>query len=125
MSIYVGTNVKVVDKTGAKSVLIICLFKNKKKVEVGETVKSVCKKAVLKTTSGKKLAQKSKMYNVVLVRQKKPLKKPSGNSIFFKTKGVVLLNKENESLSYRIDGPVSLELRHNYIKTLSYSNYLI
>ena len=50
MTIYLGTNVKVVDKTGAKKVLIICLFKNKKKAKVGETIKSVCKKAILKTT---------------------------------------------------------------------------
>jgi ribosomal protein L14 len=99
MSIYVGSNVKVADKTGAKKVLIICLFKNRKKVDVAQTIKSVCKKAILKTNSGKKLAQKGKMYNVVLVRQKKPLKKPSGNEIFFKSKAVVLLNKENESLS--------------------------
>ena len=32
MTIYVGTNVKVVDRTGAKKVLIICLFKNRKKI---------------------------------------------------------------------------------------------
>ena len=65
------------------------------------------------------------MYNIVLVKQKKALKKLSGSQIFFKLSGAVLLNKEDGSLSYRIMGPVSIELRHRYSKTLSYANYII
>jgi len=123
--VYVGTNVKIVDKTGAKRVLIICLFKNKKKAQVGQTLKSVCKDAITKTNSGKRLAQKGRMYNIVLVKQKKPMKKLSGTQIFFKAKGAVLLNKEDGPLSYRLSGPASIELRHKYSKIMSYSNYII
>lgn len=125
MSVYVGTKSKIVDKTGAKEVLIICLFKNRKSATVAQTLKSVCKKAILKTNSGKRLAKKGFMYNIVMVKQKKALTKLSGNQIFFKSKGAVLLNKENGSLSYRIIGPISIELRFNYLKTLSYTNYII
>jgi len=123
MSLYVGSNVKIVDRTGAKSALIICLFKNRRFINVAQTIKSVCKKAIQKTSSGKRLAKKGFMYNIVLVKQKKALTKLSGNQIFFKSSGAVLLNKEDGSLSYRIMGPVSIELRFKYSKTLSFANY--
>lgn len=125
MCVYVGTNVKIVDKTGAREVLIICLFKNKKKAQVAQTLKSVCKKAIVKTSSGKRLAQKGNMYNIVLVKQLKPIKKISGTQVFFKTKGAVLLNREDGPLSYRLVGPVSINLRYKYSKIMSYSDYII
>ncbi len=66
--VQVGTNVPVVDKSGAKRALCICVLKGLKIANVGDRIVVVVKVAVKKNTK-KKLAQKSKLYQALVVKR--------------------------------------------------------
>ena len=51
------------------------------------------------------------VYNAVIVRTKKAIKRSDGSAIRFDTNAVVLLNAKLEPLGTRIFGPVTRELR--------------
>ena len=124
--IYVGTNVPVVDKSGAKKALCICILKGLKIASVGDIVIAVIKKAVKKKTT-KKLATKGKIYPALVIRSKKVVSKLSGLKVHFQTKGIILLRRlEKEPFSIRIFGPVSIELREKgFVKILSMASFVI
>lgn len=124
--IQVGTNVPVIDKSGAKQALCVCVLKGLELANVGDRIVVVVKKAVKKNTK-KKLAQKSKLYQALVVKRKVIQKKESGLGVNFKKKGVIILKKnENEAFSIRLHGPVSIVLRKKgFTKILSMSSFVI
>lgn len=124
--IQVGTNISVVDKSGARIGLCICVLKNLKIANVGDIIIVVIKKALKKKTK-KKLAQKSKIYQALVVKKKIIKKKLSGLAINFKKKGVIILKRnEKEAFSIRLNGPVSIELRKKgFLKILSMASFII
>ncbi len=124
--IQVGTNISVVDKSGARLALCISVLKNLTIANVGDTIIVVIKKALKKNTK-RKLAQKSKIYQALVVKKKVIKKKLSGLAINFKKKGVIILKRnEKEAYSIRLNGPVSIELRKKgFLKILTMASFII
>lgn len=124
--IQVGTRIPVVDKSGAKVALCICVLRSLVVGTVGDRLIVVVKKAVKKRTK-RKLAQKSKIYHAVIVKHKIVPKKLSGLTVSFKQKGIIILKKgENEPFSIRINSPVSINLRtKGYLKPLSLAQIIV
>ena len=61
------------------------------------------------TRAGK--VKKGEVYNAVIVRTKKGIRRSDGSAIRFDTNAVVLLDNKLEPLGTRIFGPVTRELR--------------
>ena len=55
--------------------------------------------------------KKGEVYNAVIVRTKKGIRRPDGSAIRFDSNAVVLLDNKLEPLGTRIFGPVTRELR--------------
>ena len=55
--------------------------------------------------------EKGKIFQAVIVRTKKEIKRPDGSYIRFDDNAAVLINKDNQPIGTRIFGPVARELR--------------
>ena len=73
---------------------------------IGDVIKVAIKDAMPK---GK--VKKGEVYNAVIVRTKKGIRRPDGSAIRFDSNAVVLLDNKLEPLGTRIFGPVTRELR--------------
>jgi large subunit ribosomal protein L14 len=124
--IQVGTYINIVDKSGAKTVLCICVLKNLKIADVGDKIIVVVKEAY-KVQTRKKLAQKSKIYQALVVKKKIIKFGNSGLKVNFADKGAIILKRnENEAFSIRVNGGVSILLREKgFSKILSMANFII
>ena len=61
-----------------------------------------------------------KIFQAVIVRTKKELRRPDGSYIRFDDNAAVLINKENQPVGTRIFGPVARELRNKgFMKIVS------
>ena len=64
--------------------------------------------------------EKGKIFQAVIVRTKKELRRPDGSYIRFDDNAAVLINKENQPVGTRIFGPVARELRNKgFMKIVS------
>ena len=110
------SRLSVADNSGAKEVLCIRVLGGTKKryASIGDKIKVTVKSA---TPKGE--AKKGKVYNAVVVRTKKEIRRPDGSYIRFDDNAVVMLNAQGEMSSTRIFGPVARELRENYMKIVS------
>ena len=68
----------------------------------------------------KSKVEKGKIFQAVIVRTKKELRRPDGSYIRFDDNAAVLINKENQPVGTRIFGPVARELRNKgFMKIVS------
>jgi large subunit ribosomal protein L14 len=81
---------------------------------VGDLIKVTIKDAIPR---GK--VKKGEVHDAVVVRTKFPIRRADGSSIRFDTNAAVLLTNKNEPLGTRIFGPVTRELRENFMKIVS------
>lgn len=115
--ISIGTNLKVVDNSGAKVVQCI-------KVLGGTFIKhgyvgDVIIVSVIKALPFKKV-KKGDVQRAVIVSTKKSLMRSNGVAVSFGDNCVVLVNNKNLPLGTRIISPVMLELRaKKFLKVLS------
>ncbi|MCX6779578.1 MAG: 50S ribosomal protein L14 [Candidatus Magasanikbacteria bacterium] len=100
---------KAADNTGAKQMQCIRVLGGYKKRygQIGDIVTCVVKEAVPHGT-----VKKSEVVHVVIVRQRKEIRRPDGTYIRFdENAGVIVDRKSKEPKGTRIFGPIARELR--------------
>ena len=102
------TECSVADNTGAKRVECIKVLGGSKRRYAGVGDLIVCS---IKDAIPKGKVKKGEVYNAVVVRTKKAIKRPDGSAIRFDSNACVLLSAKLEPLGTRIFGPVTRELR--------------
>ena len=107
----------VADNSGAKSVMCIKVFGGSKKrwAKIGDSIKITVKNAIPKSK-----VKKGEIFDAVVVRTKKGVRRLDGSLVKFDNNAVVLLNSQGQLLGSRIFGPVARELRcEKYMKIVS------
>ena len=105
------------DNSGARSMMCIKVLggSHRRYARVGDVIKVSIKDAIPR---GK--VKKGEVYNAVVVRTKKEVRRTDGSYIRFDDNAVVLLNAAGEMMGTRIFGPVARELRDKqYMKIVS------
>jgi len=106
--IQMQTVLDVADNSGARQVMCIKVLggSNRRYAAVGDIIKVTVKDAIPR---GK--VKKGEVYNAVVVRTKKGVRRQDGSLIRFDNNAAVLLDKQKQPLATRIFGPVTRELR--------------
>jgi large subunit ribosomal protein L14 len=106
--IQMQTNLTVADNSGAKRVQCIKVLggSHRRYAGIGDIIKVSVKDAIPR---GK--VKKGEVYNAVVVRTKKGVRRPDGSLIRFDGNAAVLLNNQLQPIGTRIFGPVTRELR--------------
>lgn len=115
--IQMQTRLSAADNSGARSVMCIKVLGGSKRryAGIGDIIKVTVKDAIPR---GK--VKKGEIYNAVVVRTTKGVRRPDGSSIRFDSNAAVLLDKQNQPIGTRIFGPVTRELRgENFMKIIS------
>jgi len=115
--IQAETRLKVGDNTGAKELLCIKVLGGSKRryATVGDVI--ICSVKVA-TPGG--VVKKGDVVRAVVVRTKKPIKRPDGSYIRFDENTGVIINEQNQPRGTRIFGPVARELRErDFMKIVS------
>lgn len=105
------------DNSGARRLMCIKVLGGSRRryAGIGDIVKVSVKEAIPR---GK--VKKGEIYNAVVVRTKKGVRRPDGSLIRFDSNAVVLLNNQLEPIGTRIFGPVTRELRsERFMKIIS------
>jgi large subunit ribosomal protein L14 len=109
--------VKVADNTGARIVMCIrCLGgSNRKYSGIGDMIVGVVKEALPNMT-----VKKSEVVFGVIVRTRKPLRRPDGSYVTFDDNAIVIITEDKNPRGTRVFGPVARELREKeYMKIIS------
>ncbi|QRN41056.1 MAG: 50S ribosomal protein L14 [Neisseriaceae bacterium] len=115
--IQMQTMLDVADNSGARKVMCIKVLGGSKRryATVGDVIKVTVKDAA---PHGR--VKKGDVYNAVVVRTAKGVRRSDGNLIKFDRNAAVLLNTKLEPLGTRIFGPVTRELRsERFMKIVS------
>ena len=112
--IQTQTMLEVADNSGARRVMCIKVLGGSRRryADIGDVIKVSVKEAIPR---GK--AKKGEVFNAVIVRTRKGVRRPDGSLIRFDENAVVLLNAQMQPIGTRIFGPVTRELRgDNFMK---------
>ena len=115
--IQMQTNLGVADNSGARRVQCIKVLggSHRRYAGIGDVIKVTVKDAIPR---GK--VKKGDVYNAVVVRTKKGVRRPDGSAIRFDGNAAVLLNTQLQPIGTRIFGPVTRELRgERFMKIIS------
>lgn len=115
--IQTETRLEVADNTGAREVMCIKVLGGSKRRydSIGDIIKVSVKEA---TPRGR--VKKGEIYNAVVVRTAKGVRRQDGSLIKFDGNAAVLLNNKLEPIGTRIFGPVTRELRsERFMKIVS------
>jgi len=115
--IQMQTVLEAADNSGARRVQCIKVLGGSKRryAGVGDVIKVSIKDAIPR---GK--VKKGEVYNAVVVRTRKGIRRKDGSTIRFDGNAAVLLNARLEPIGTRIFGPVTRELRTNrFMKIIS------
>jgi large subunit ribosomal protein L14 len=107
----------VADNSGARRVQCIKVLggSHRRYAGIGDIIKVTIKDAIPR---GK--VKKGDVYNAVVVRTKKGVRRPDGSLIRFDGNAAVLLNASHQPIGPRIFGPVTRELRGDkFMKIIS------
>ena len=107
----------VADNSGAKELMCIKVLGGSKRryAGIGDIIKVSVKDAIPR---GK--VKKGEVYDAVVVRTRKGVRRPDGSLIRFDGNAAVLLNNKHEPIGTRILGPVTRELRsEKFMKIVS------
>jgi large subunit ribosomal protein L14 len=111
------TRLAVADNSGAKEVQCIKVLGGSKRryAGIGDVIKVSIKEAIPRGR-----VKKGDVYNAVVVRTTKGVRRPDGSVIRFDTNAAVLLNNQLQPIGTRIFGPVTRELRGDkFMKIIS------
>jgi len=111
------TILKVADNTGAKEIMCIrCLGGSYRKyARIGDIII-----ASVKTATPGGVVKKGDVVKAVVVRTKKPTRRPDGSYVRFDENAAVIIREDGTPKGTRIFGPVARELREkDYMKILS------
>ena len=106
--IQVQSYLDIADNSGARRVMCIKVLggSHRRYAGIGDVVRVTVKEAIPR---GK--VKKGEIYNAVVVRTRKGVRRPDGSLIRFDRNAVVLLNNLLQPIGTRIFGPVTRELR--------------
>ncbi|MFQ5590723.1 MAG: 50S ribosomal protein L14 [Phycisphaerae bacterium] len=137
--IQMQTMVDVCDNTGAKSAMVIHVYKGStsrhgkrrlKDAGIGDIVLVAVKKSLPNSDfsggSDRKERSKRRKARAVVVRKKAPTRRPDGSYVRFDSNAVVLVDEKNEPRGTRIFGAVARELRDkNFMKIISLAEEVV
>ncbi len=115
--IQMQSRLSAADNSGAKEVQCIKVLGGSKRryAGIGDIIKVSVKQAIPR---GK--VKKGEVYNAVIVRTRKGVRRSDGSLIRFDGNAVVMLNSKLEPIGTRIFGPVTRELRSGkFMKIIS------
>lgn len=107
----------VADNSGAKELMCIKVLGGSKRryAGIGDIIKVSVKEAIPRGR-----VKKGEIYDAVVVRTRKGVRRPDGSLIRFDGNAAVLLNNKQEMIGTRIFGPVTRELRgEKFMKIIS------
>lgn len=110
-----GTYVQVVDKSGARGALLVCLLRNLAIGQCGSVGIVVIKNALPKRKKKKKFAKKGDIFPALVLTNRIPIHRKTHYYVRFSVNTVILLKKNEEEpvpFSNRMVGPVPRELRY-------------
>lgn len=111
------SNLEVADNSGARRIQCIKVLggSHRRYAGIGDVIKVSVKDAIPR---GK--VKKGEVYNAVVVRTAKGVRRPDGSLIRFDGNAAVLLNAQLQPIGTRIFGPVTRELRtEKFMKIIS------
>ena len=111
------TMLDVADNSGARRLMCIKVLGGSKRryAYIGDVIKVTIKEA-----SPRGRVKKGDVYNAVVVRTAKGVRRPDGSLIKFDNNAAVLLNNKLEPIGTRVFGPVTRELRNDkFMKIVS------
>jgi large subunit ribosomal protein L14 len=116
------SRLEIADNTGAKEALIIGIPRQlRDTVTAGDIVKVTIKEAAPNGT-----AKKGKVYDLVVIRTKKEIRREDGSYVKFDKNAGVLIDKNKNPLGTRVFGPVPRELRaKNFMKIISLATEVV
>lgn len=106
--IQMQTILDAADNSGARRLMCVKVLGGSKRryANVGDVIKVSIKEAIPR---GK--VKKGEVYNAVVVRTRKGVRRADGSLIRFDSNAAVLLNNQLQPIGTRIFGPVTRELR--------------
>ena len=115
--IQMQTRLEVADNTGARNVMCIKVLGGSKRryASIGDVIK-----VTIKDAAPRGRVKKGEVYDAVVVRTSKGVRRTDGSLIKFDGNAAVLLNNKYEPIGTRIFGPVTRELRtEGFMKIVS------
>ncbi|HKZ10242.1 MAG: 50S ribosomal protein L14 [Xanthomonadales bacterium] len=115
--IQMQTKLAAADNSGARELMCIKVLGGSKRryASVGDVIKVSIRDAIPRSK-----VKKGEVYNAVVVRTAKGVRRPDGSLIRFDDNAAVLLNNKLEPIGTRIFGPVTRELRsERFMKIVS------
>jgi len=115
--IQMQTVLDVADNSGARRVMCIKVLggSHRRYAGIGDVIKVTVKEAIPR---GK--VKKGEVFNAVIVRTRKGVRRTDGSVIRFDGNAAVLLNNQLQPIGTRIFGPVTRELRsEKFMKIIS------
>lgn len=115
--IQMQTCLDVADNSGARQVMCIKVLggSHRRYANIGDIIKVSVKDAIPRGR-----VKKGEVYNAVVVRTRKGVRRADGSVIRFDGNAAVILNNQHQPLGTRIFGPVTRELRsEKFMKIIS------
>lgn len=115
--IQMQTSLDVADNSGARRVMCIKVLggSHRRYANIGDIIKVSIKDAIPRGR-----VKKGEVYNAVVVRTRKGVRRSDGSVVRFDGNAAVLLNNQQQPLGTRIFGPVTRELRsEKFMKIIS------
>jgi large subunit ribosomal protein L14 len=115
--IQMQTCLDVADNSGARQVMCIKVLggSHRRYAGIGDIIKVSVKDAIPRGR-----VKKGEVYNAVVVRTRKGVRRSDGSVIRFDGNAAVILNNQHQPIGTRIFGPVTRELRsEKFMKIIS------
>ena len=115
--IQMQTTLEAADNSGARKIMCIKVLggSHRRYARIGDIIKVSIKDAIPR---GK--VKKGEVYNAVVVRTAKGVRRPDGSLIRFDNNAAVLIDAKLQPIGTRIFGPVTRELRtERFMKIIS------
>lgn len=115
--IQMQTCLDVADNSGAKRVMCVKVLGGSKRryAAIGDIIKVSVRDAIPRGR-----VKRGEVYNAVVVRTRKGIRRPDGSKISFDGNAAVILNNQLQPIGTRIFGPVTRELRtERFMKIIS------
>ncbi len=115
--IQMQTCLDVADNSGARQVMCIKVLggSHRRYANIGDIIKVSVKDAIPRGR-----VKKGEVYNAVVVRTRKGVRRSDGSLIRFDGNAAVILNNQHQPIGTRIFGPVTRELRsEKFMKIIS------
>jgi len=121
--LLVGAKIDCIDNTGAKVVQIVQVMKyhgRRKRVPsagIGDMIIVTVKKGTPEL--------RKQLFPAVIVRQRRPFRRPDGTMVSFEDNAVVLVTKTGETKGSDIKGPVAREAAERYSRIAATASVIV